>query len=160
MAGQGCYGTEQLAAEGWFQLSRYFVMLLRKVALSRSIILAGFTKALGVNADPLRPPATGLALELLPVEERALFLAGAWEMLNAGPTRFLAEARTASITKASLREQHQPVPNSIAALIESLPDKSVCRTLKTPRDMNKPRSRQAVKRMFARLQRKMRAMSR
>lgn len=159
-AGYGCYGGEKLAVDGWFRLSRYFVMLLRKIALSSPKGLTALANGVGVDTDNLRPPATGLALELLPVEERALFLAGAWKMLDAGPTSFLAAASEASLAQASLREQRQPVPDPILALIEDLPDKSVCRTLKAPVGILKPRSRQGVKRMFALLQRKMRTTAR
>lgn len=155
MTRQGFYGTEQLATDGWFELSRYFVMLLRKVALIRTEGLTSFAKTLGVNTDNLLPPATGLALELLPVEERALLLAGAWEMLCAGPERFLAAARGASLAKTSLREQRQHVPDLIETLIETLPGQGTPHRRGTKRGMHRPRSRQAVMRMFARLQRKM-----
>lgn len=155
MAGQGLYGTKQLAACAWFELSRYFVTLLRKVALYRADGLASFAKALGVTADHLQSPATGLALELLPVRERAVLLAGAREVLDAGPERFLAAAKEASLTRASLHEQRRPIPESIATLIEALSEKRMHRRRRTQRDVCSPRSRQAVMRMFARLQRKM-----
>lgn len=154
MTGHGLYGVKQLASGGWFALSRYFVTLLRKTALHRSAGLASFANALGVTSDNLQAPATGLAIELLPVGERAALLACAWEMLDAGPKRFLAAAKDMSLTKASLREQRMQVPGLVAALIEALPDTRVPRTRGTRRDIHGPRSRQAVMRMFARLQRK------
>jgi len=154
VAGQGLYGVTQLATGDWFALSRYFVTLLRKMALHPAAGLASFAKVLGVTSDNLQPPATGLALELLPVGERAAFLAGAWAMLDAGPEWFLAAAKDVSLTKASLREQRVQVPGLVAALIEALPDERMARTRGTRGGMHKPRSRQAVMRMFARLQRK------
>ena len=159
-AGYGCYGGEKLTVDGWFRLSRYFVMLLRKIALSSPKGLTALANGLGVDTDNLSPPATGLALELLPVEERAIFLAGTWKMLDAGPTSFMAAAREALLAQASLREKCHSVPDSISVLIENLPDKSVCRALKAPVGILKPRSRQSVKRMFALLQRKMRTTAR
>lgn len=152
-AGRGLYGVTRLATCDWFVLSRYFVTLLRKIALHPTAGLASFAKALSVAAS-LQPPATGLALELLPVGERAALLAGAWAMLDAGPERFLAAAKDVSLTKATLREQRAQVPGLVAALIEELPDERMARTRGTRGGMHKPRSRQSVMRMFARLQRK------
>lgn len=154
-AGQGFYGTKRLSTGGFLELSRYFVMLLRKVALTRAQRLVSFAQAQGVDADNLWLPATGLALELLPVEERALLLEGAWKMLDAGPERFLAVAKDASLTKASLEAQHRHIPDLIATLIGVLPEKSVPRKHGTRSARHRPRSRQTVMGMFARLQRNM-----
>lgn len=153
--GQGLYGTEKLDTCGWFELSRYFVMLLRKVALMKNEGLLRFVNMLGVNTDSLWSPATGLALELLPVEERALLLTGAWKMLDVGPECFLASAMGTQLTKESLHYQNHQIPDLIATLIETLPGKSISRTRKIQGNMDRPRSRQTVMRMFARLQRKL-----
>ncbi|MCS3834824.1 hypothetical protein HNP10_003624 [Aeromonas veronii] len=117
--------------------------------------LLTFVKMLGVNTDSLWSPATGLALELLPVEERARLLTGAWKMLDAEPECFLTSATGARLTKESLHYQNHQVPDLIATLIKTLPGKSIARTRKTQGNMDRPRSRQTVMRMFARLQRKL-----
>ncbi|HEA3201574.1 TPA: TniQ family protein [Aeromonas veronii] len=153
-AGQGLYGVEKLDTGGWFELSRYFVMLLRKAALMKNEGLLTFVKMLGVNADCLWSPATGLALELLPVEERARLIVGAWEMLDAEPECFLISATGAHLTKESLHYKNHQVPDLIATLIKTLPGKSISRTRKTQGNMDRPRTRQTVMRMVARLQRK------
>lgn len=153
--GLGVYGTESLHTHDWFELSRYFVMILRKAALMRNEGLLTFVQMLGVNTDNLWSPATGLALELLPFGERALLLAGAWEMLNAGPECFLASAMGARLTKESLHYRNHQVPYLIATLIQTLPGKKITRTRKIQDGMDRPRSRQTVMRMFARLQRKL-----
>lgn len=154
-AGQGFYGTKRLFPGGFLELSRYFVMLLRKMALTRAQRLVSFAQALGVDADSLWLPATGLALELLPVGERAQLVAGAWKMLNAGPECFLAAAKDAALTKASLEAQHRCIPDLIARLIGALPEKNVPRKQATRSARHRPRSRQTVMGMFVRLQRKM-----
>lgn len=130
-------------------------MLLRKMALTRAQRLVSFAQALGVDADSLWLPATGLALELLPVGERAQLVAGAWKMLNAGPECFLAAAKDAALTKASLEAQHRCIPDLIARLIGALPEKNVPRKQATRSARHRPRSRQTVMGMFVRLQRKM-----
>lgn len=152
---QGSCGASRPSVGHWLELSRYFVMLLRKVALRRTDGLVVFAKALGVDVDNLQPPATGLALELLPVAERTMLLADTWKMLKVTPDHFLSAATRASLTRSSLCERHQPIPELIATIIEALPEKFVSRQRKTQSNASKPRSRQTVMRIFARLQRKM-----
>lgn len=157
---QGKYGTNSLPSSELFALSRYFVMLLRKVALGKSEALIALTKMLGVDTEAMRPPATGLALELLPVQERAMLLVGVWQILRAGPERFLEAAKAASLAAPSLRECNQEVPRCIHAIIHDLPDKSASKRRRGQSNILKPRSRQAVMHMWARLQRRMRVETR
>lgn len=152
--GHGSYGADRLSVRHWLELSRYFVMLLRKVALRRSDGLVAFVKALGVEAGSIKPPATGLALELLPVAERSMLLAGACEMLKAGPERFRVAATEASLPRSTLSERHHPAPESVAPLIEALSKSYASRKREAHGDTSTPRSRQTIMRVFARLQRK------
>lgn len=146
---QGQYGDQILSAAEWFQLARYFVGLLRRAIPRQG--LGHVVEELGVDVTTLIPPATGLALELLPVPERASLLAGAWHLLQAGPGRLLEACQSASLEASSLRGQ-QPDPPCIEALLQDLPVKVVAR--KRRGEMTGPRSQQAVRRMFARLKRK------
>lgn len=155
VTGRSLYGTQQLATRDWFELSRYFVILLQKVALMKTKQLASFASQLGLAAEGLKPSATGLSLELLPVEERAQLLCATWTVLCAGPDHFLRSARGASLTRASLSDQRQPPSASIAKLIESLPEGGWQRKRRAQVTTHTPTSRRVVMRMFARLQRKM-----
>ena len=66
----------------------------------------------------------------------------------------------ASLTRATFSGIYQPVPQSIAALVEALPDGSTLRVNAIQANGEpRPRSREAVMRMFARLQRKMHRMT-
>ena len=154
MHGQGRYGINTLSPDEWFALSRYFVMLLRKVSLGKSDGLTSFVRALEVDVNALAPPATGLALELLPSHERAVLLACAWQMLQAGPERFLETARDALLSAQSLREKSSSVPRCIQDIVHELTNRHISRMRKGKSDMPNPRSRQVVMRMWARLQRK------
>lgn len=152
--GQGQYDINSLPSGKWFALSRYFMTLLRKAALGKSQGLITFVRILGVDTESMTPPLTGLALEILPVQERAVLLIGVWRMLKAGPERFLVAAKAASLTKSSLRERRQLVPPCIEGIIRALPEVSISRKRSKRYDIPKPRSRRAVMRMLARLQRK------
>jgi len=158
--GYGYYGRQKVSSKEWFQLSRYFLLILRRVALGQAEGLESVVKALGVTPSAIAAPATGLAFELLPVEERAPLLMGVWELLDAGPGRFREAAMQASLTRATFSGIYQPVPQSIAALVEALPDGSTLRVNAIQANGEpRPRSREAVMRMFARLQRKMHRMT-
>lgn len=158
--GYGCYGTDKVVAPEWFRLSRYFLLILRRIALGQSEGLESVVKALGVTRSAIVAPATGLMFELLPVEERAQLLMGVWELLDAGPEGFREAAMQASLTRATFSGIYQPVPRSIAALVETLLDGSIPRVNAIQANGKpRPRSRQAVMRMFARLQRKMHRMT-
>lgn len=148
------FGISTLSSHQWFALSRYFVRLLRKMALGQSNGLATFAASLGVATDELASPATGLALEFLPVQERTVLLAGAWQLLSAGPEQLLVAAKESSLKSSALRERHQIIPPSIEGIIQQLPESHISRAKRKPQGLLVPRSPQAVKRMFARFQRK------
>lgn len=155
--GQGQYGITILHSAEWFVLSRYFVALLRKALPGKTVGLVALARTLGVDIEDMSAPATGLSLELLPVQERAELLAGSWKMLMAGPERFIDAAKAASLSVTSLHERRQPVPACIAVIISALPDKgAIFRRRDKQHRPPKPRCRQAVLRMWARLLRKMR----
>lgn len=154
--GFGCYGNEVLSSHEWFRLSRYFLSILRRVALRPSDNLAVMIKRMGVA--PTLPAATGLPLEMLPVGERTQLLAGCWMLINAGPDKLLESAVSASVTQATFVGVCRWIPKTILEVIASLPSGVVPR-----REMDcgntvalsPPRSKQTVMRMYARLQRKM-----
>lgn len=153
-SGDGFFGAEKIAAAGWFELSHYFITLLRKVALNPHGVLAMFVKNLGVDTENLLPPATGLPFELLPVLERARFVAATWEMICAGSNHWMVAASAASLTQASFRVPRMNVPAPLTLLIESLPS-GVSPRVNGQKDGRKPRTPQTVMHMFARLQRKL-----
>lgn len=155
--GHGEYGIVILHSDEWFSLTRYFVGLLRKVVFRRMGGLAAFAKSVGVDMEAITPPTTGLPLELLPVQERAELLAGAWRFLKAGPDRLREAAKAADITASSLCERRQPAPPCINGIISVLPDKGfITRRRDKPHKRHPPHSQKAVLRMWARLLRKIR----
>lgn len=152
--GYGFYGAQRLDTPAWFELIRYFVMLVRKTALMRTQKLVTFMETLELRTPELHSPMTGGAFEVLSVRDRGLLLGNAWTVLNAGPERFLTAAINASLTKASIHEKRQPVPASIKQLVAPLPDNPLTRKCRVPRVAGTPRSCKAVRRMYARLQRR------
>ncbi|AWI79469.1 hypothetical protein CEW87_08865 [Parazoarcus communis] len=158
--GVGVYGTTQLSPADWFELSRYFLTILRKASLTQSGKLRALIRELGINSVQLNPPATGLPLELLPVGERMQLLSALWRLLSAGPEGFRAATHAALLTRGYLHHTKQPVPASVLTLLESLPGQIGIGSYPARDKSGAPRSKQTVMRMHARLLRRMNAASR
>ena len=154
--GYGYYDQVKITSHEWFRLARYFLLVIRRVAQGQAGGLQAFIKTLGVAPSAVVSPSTGLAFELIPVQERTPLLSGAWQMLNAGSERFREAATQASLTRATFFGISRPLPRTIAEMVASLPDGSTPRTKAAQaNEVRRPRSRQTVMRMYARLQRKL-----
>jgi hypothetical protein len=151
------YGQEQLVPNEWFQLARYFITLSRKASMGQSYGLIDLLESLGIRREKLCLTATGLPFEFLPVGERTTLLGLTERMLSQGPDAFARATRDASLGMETIREPRQKLPSCIERIVSSLPEKR--RARKSPPSKNPyiPRSPHAVMRMWARLQRKMRA---
>jgi hypothetical protein len=158
--GAGVYGTAQLSPADWFELSRYFLTILRKASLTQSGKLCALIRELGINSVQLNPPATGLPLELLPVDERMQLFSALWRLLSAGPEGFRAATHAALLTRGYLHQTKRAVPASVLTLLESLPGQIGISSYTARDKSGAPRSKQTVMRMHARLLRKMNAASR
>jgi hypothetical protein len=153
---QGVYGSipTPIPVAEWFALARYFSALLRKAPLNPSGRMAGLVQALGVDLPTIVPTATGLGLEVLPVGERLMLLSGVQRMLACGPNQFVSAAKMLSLTSTALIDRRRPIAPVVDALIEQLPGCGRVRANGQPLGLA-PRSRIAVSRMWARLQRRM-----
>lgn len=153
MLGFGLHGDEHLLPARWFKLCRYYVAVLRRAAASRTSRTGVPLNIASAGLPDVRTPATGLALELLPVGERAMLLGPVLDSLALGSETSSAPSGNNWATEAGSRLAHQ--------LMQEAPS-----TMKWPRArgstelLRRPRSRQTVQRMFARLQRKMRVSGR
>lgn len=139
----------------WFDLCRHLLALLRTAALGVSAGLSDWLTALGVEMTSMPSPATGLALELLPVGERAALLAGVDVVLNAGPQAARIQATRLGLPASTLRLGKSSLPPVFEALLHGLPDQTATRH-RAAVIGDRPRSRVAVARQFARLRRKLR----
>ncbi|QYG09831.1 TniQ family protein [Janthinobacterium sp. PAMC25594] len=157
--GYGKYGEFTLATTEWFLLSRYFLMLLRVAIRNSSSNLASCLVMLGADIPGMRPSLTGLGFELLPVGERAVFLAGTGKLLAAGPKRLLETAQALSLSSATLRQCLSNLPVHIRDIVDALPKQSRSRKSNSKTAEIAPLPRQTVTRIWARLQRKMRRIS-
>lgn len=152
--GFGTYGNNIHSSSDWFELTRYFVNLLRRISIGKSSGLNIFTQEFGIEIKTIAPPATGLSFELLPVHERAVLLNAAWHFIQAGPNRFLNHAIKQSLSVSALCDRRKQFPALLSNMLKELPKIEITRKKKNTPSVRKPRSTLAVKRMWARLKRK------
>lgn len=153
--GKGFYGRHCVSAAEWFSVARHFVALMRKVVHGKSRSLAGLVASMGVDVEAFAPASTGLPIELLPVQERVLLLAGVSRMMDAGPEGLFEAAREASVRLAVLHDRRHAAPECLRAILAQLPGQEAARRQRRRRSPETgPRSRQSVMRMMARLERK------
>lgn len=145
-----------IASTQWFSLSRFYLALVRRAAIRPTDGLATTLLALNVPPHCLIRPETGLQLEMLPIEERETLLLGVAHLLEANTDQFLEMASHYSLSQATFYGASKTLPNAFHPFIASLPDGVMNqKKAKTTHNSNNPRSKQAVQRMFARLQRKL-----
>lgn len=152
--GVGLWGETVLTASEWFALARYFVSMLRRAGMVSSSALTAMTQTLLGGSDVPPPTATGLALELLEVEERARLLACAWTLMQAGPDGLRLAAAAAGASATTFREPTRTLPPCIEVVAAGLPAGAVVHGKHQGVPSGRPRSPLAVRRMWARFRRK------
>lgn len=151
----GDFGGLNIPVSGWFELSRYFIGWLRRISLGKHQGLNHFSSAIGIKTSSLTPPATGLALELLPTSERAQLFRHVWRLIDSGSTGIVKAAKEASLTRQALFESRTTVPEALNAVFEALQSNPCTRNRISSPTFQRPRSKESVKRMYARLLRKL-----
>lgn len=155
-SGYGLYGETALPTAEWFALNRYFLLLVRAAARRQSTSFSGCLAMLDANIAATLPSLTGLSFELLPVGERAAFLACTQSLLCAGPSRLHDAAHASLLSSAVLRQDLRLLPLCIQKIVDSLPTHGRSPKVKNKIQTGQPVPRKTVSRMWARLQRKMR----
>jgi hypothetical protein len=143
-----------LSSVEWFTLSRHFMMILRKASSGKSEKLLAMLNMLGVGIETLKPTLTGLAFEMLPVSERSMLLESVWQIIQAEADRYLDAVSCSFLAKSSLGNGRHPVPSCIERICHAGLNPGVHHRRKKRVVIRKNRSKQAVLRMWARLQRK------
>jgi hypothetical protein len=151
---EGYYGQERLGSSDWFFLARFFISLIRKAARGKQLFIKKIMMELGVDIYSLKTPATGLQLELLSVYERAQLLSATEIIMSAGPERFLHFIMGTSASIKSLREPDQKLPQFMERIFPPIPQNINKKKRNKRKITDKPRSYQAVLRMWARIKRK------
>ncbi len=156
-SGSGLFGAKAVPIAHWFATARFFCGLIRTVAHRKTSKLAVEIRDLGVDVNAGHLPVIGLPLERLSVSDRIRLLGAAQRLmiLGSGPLQ-TALVRSAT-TATSIRRSGSPLPVPLQEAFSTIP--STRRSSKRPRQPRAPgpRSEQAVKGAWMRLQRKAKA---
>lgn len=143
--GHGRFGDQTVPSREWFALARFLITLLRRVSSGKSRGLRHFLTTLDVDLSDMDFPAVlQLPLELLSTDERIRLLRPVAGLLEVGVDRFIAAAREARLTRASLHSVQPNVPTVLEPLVISLPCSNYRRTGQSMRRPGFPRAPSAV----------------
>ncbi|MFC5429480.1 TniQ family protein [Paraburkholderia denitrificans] len=154
--GMGCYGNELIETTEWFRLTRVIIALLRAAGRSGHQCLVRVFVRVGLDQRLMQSPATGLPLELLPVEERVALLALACQILDAGPDVLADAMDSEGLTRCALLFGGGNAPACLDSLLSRLPARATPHHTKRSTTYRRLHPRIAVQRMVARLRRRVR----
>lgn len=150
-----------VSATEWFELADFFVSLIRRASRSGTDALVSLATQIGASLHEGLPAISGTGIEQLRVHERQNILGATWRFLVADKSVVERALKKSGIT-------HQGFcgggggqsPALIAELAAVLPYKPITRTRQPKPRLAGPRLRHEVKRMMAKLERKLEMMRR
>ncbi|MDR6356848.1 hypothetical protein Q3H58_003519 [Pseudomonas psychrotolerans] len=148
------FGQVELNFSEWMKVARALIGFLQMAARYCSGEAARFFQALGIDVATLHSSSTGLPFECLRPAERAELLGNVWMIMRAGPDRFMALAKQASLPASWLSPSAQEAPAVLISMASALTVHS--RGTPMRRGYEPPRSPHQVLRMWFRLHRRMR----
>lgn len=148
------FGDSAVSTSDWFNLMRWFAGVLRIAASFPSGKLARFVRCLGLDLENYSPPATGLAIEFLPTPERAALLSAAWDAIITTPDRLLEAMHEAKLLATTFRQSRKTLPACLERIAAELPEATKREKHRRYTSTPRPASPAAVRRKWARLQRR------
>jgi hypothetical protein len=141
----------------WFLVARFLVDTFRRAGRHPASRLARSIRTLASGMDAAVPEVTGLPLEALPVSERASLLGASFRLMGVSPTTWMRTLRENGVTDVALLGDWRHLPAPLTWVASSLPE--VRRVVKRRASVTRvtPHSETAVKRAWARLQRRVQA---
>ncbi len=152
----GSFGKTRATPDEWFSMTRWIVSLVRMAAMHPHGNLASLIRSLCPDSKCLVLPATGLALELLPVEERSALLATVSQILISGLDTLLNNAGQTAVSARSLFRVPKAPVFWHEQIFKNLPETKRAANRKRLTSTGNKRSRKAVLREWNRLCRKSR----
>lgn len=153
--GYGRFQGGTVTAPNWFELAGFFVSMLRRMNRSRTESLGDFLSRLGAPLPDGLPVLSGAGVSQLHTHERQKLLGCLWHVMDADRESFESALRTSGMTRQGFCATGETLPESLAEVVASLPDKPKTRTRKPTSVLTGPRPIQDVRRMMARLRRQM-----
>ena len=138
----------------WFKLFRLFISLISRHAGNRKSNLIKFFSLYEIDILKMKKSSTGLAFEMLPLNERKILLSSAWKIFDRSYDDLKVNIETCNvpITTFDLRKNEFPKLLLEVFNLDKLPEKRIKSNKLIYK--NKPNSEKVVLRMYARLKRK------
>ena len=139
----------------WFEYLIFLINLVRRGLKNPNYMFGKLIAALGIDASALSPPKTALRFDFLPVDERAVLLECAYNLLQVAIDTWVEACLDLDITQNSFQwSKYTVVPKAFSEVYDQLP----CvpkRQHKAQLDDMQPTSPEAVMAAWNRLKRKM-----
>lgn len=153
--GIGPFQGSAMSVTSWFELANYFVSLIRVAQRGENEPLSKFLKLIGVQLPVGIPIQPGNQLEFLQTHDRERLLAALFPMMSANKIQFDVALQKSAITRQGFAGHGLVSPTWIRTTAASLPSAPREKSTQSTSRRDGPRSRYQVKRMMARLQRKL-----
>jgi hypothetical protein len=153
--GIGTFLGSAMSIKPWFELADYFVSLIRVTQRGENEPLNVFLKQIGVQMPESVQMQPGNHLEILQTHDREKLLAALCPLMSATRNQFDEALQKSHITKQGFAGHGLVLPEWIKANAAELPCTLREKSTKSNTRLDGPRPRYQVKRMMARLQRKL-----
>lgn len=151
----GLFQGSAMNVTPWFELANYFVSLIRVAQRCENEPLSEFLRLIGVQLPESIPMRPGNHLEILNTHDREGLLAAIFPLMSASKILFEEALQKSNITRQGLAGHRMVSPTWIRTTAASLPSTLREKSTRSTARLDGPRSRYQVKRMMARLQRKL-----
>ena len=144
-----------MSVSPWFELANYFVSLIRVAQRGENEPLSRFLRLIGVQLPGGIPIQSGKQLEILQTHDRERLLAALFPLMSASQIQFNEALQKSNITKQGLAGHGLALPAWIKAAAASLTSAQREKSTRSFARLDGPRPKYQVKRMMAKLQRKL-----
>ena len=151
----GLFQESPISVTAWFELANYFVSLVRVAQRGGNEPLNKFLRLIGVQFPVSAPMQPGNHLEILQAHDREKLLATLFPMMSANKIQFDEALQKSNITKQGFTGHGLALPAWIKTTAASLPCAERESSTRSIARLEGPRPKYQVKRMMARLQRKL-----
>lgn len=153
--GIGPFQGSAMSVMSWFELANYFISLIRVAQRGENEPLSQFLRLIDVQLPVGIPIQPGNQLEILQTHDRERLLAALFPMMSANKIQFDVALQKSAITRQGFAGHGLVSPTWIRTTAASLPSALREKSTRSTARLDGPRSRYQVKRMMARLQRKL-----
>lgn len=153
--GQGMFQGRIVDTLRWFELSSFFTSMIHRASSSQSRVLCEFLQRLGVTIPGDLPHQAGAGVELLRTHERQVLLEGLYRLMIVGKDEFGYAIKESCIALQAFCEKSGTLPEELREIAAALPNIPRTHTRKAKSRLDGPRPPDEVKRMMARLLRKL-----